>query len=98
MDKIIRFESQKETQGLLGAQDVHLKSIEKEFKVKLTLRGEHLKISGSAANIKKASQLVEYLLSGLRSGGPEIGGTDLAYLISNLKNGKNLSAHHQGID
>ncbi|MDP2927496.1 MAG: PhoH family protein [Candidatus Omnitrophota bacterium] len=88
MDKIIRFQSQKETQGLLGAHDANLKSIEREFKVKLTLRGEHLKISGSAANIKKASQLVEYLLVGLRSGSTEIGQTDLAYLISNLKKGK----------
>lgn len=88
MDKIIRFESQKETQGLFGAQDANLKSIEREFRVKLTLRGEHLKISGSAANIKKASQLVEYLLEGLRSGSAEIGQTDLAYLISNLKKGK----------
>jgi len=88
MDKIIRFESQKETQGLLGAQDANLKNIEREFKVKLTLRGEHLKINGSAANIKKASQLVEYLLLGLRSGSSEIGQTDLAYLISNLKKGK----------
>jgi phosphate starvation-inducible protein PhoH and related proteins len=88
MDKIIRFESQKETQGLLGAQDANLKVIERELKVKLTLRGEHLKISGSAANIKKASQLVEYLLLGLRSGSAEIGQTDLAYLISNLKKNK----------
>ena len=88
MNKIIQFQSQKETQGLLGAQDAHLKSIEKELKVKLTLRGEHLKISGSAANIKKASQLVEYLLVGLRSGNTEVGQTDLAYLISNLKRGK----------
>ncbi|MFH1281842.1 MAG: PhoH family protein, partial [Candidatus Omnitrophota bacterium] len=92
MDKIIRFESQKETQGLLGAQDAHLKSIEKEFKVKLTLRGEHLKISGSAANINKAGQLIEYLLAGLRSGSAEIGQADLAYLISNLKkSNKSLS-------
>ena len=85
MDKIIQFESQKETQGLLGAQDANLKSIEKEFKVKLTLRGEHLKINGSAANVKKAGQLVEYLLVGLRSGSTEIGQTDLTCLISNLK-------------
>ena len=89
MDKIIRFESQKETQSLLGAQDINLKSIEKELKVKLTLRGEHLKISGSAANIKKAGQLVEYLLTGLRAGSSEIGSTDLACLISNLKKSKN---------
>ena len=88
MDKIVRFESQKETQGLFGAQDANLKSIEREFKVKLTLRGEHLKISGSAANVNKAGQLVKYLLEGLRSGNTEIGQTDLAYLISNLKKGK----------
>ena len=88
MDKIVQFQSQKEMQGLLGAQDVHLKSIEKELKVRLTLRGENLKISGSASNIKKANQLVEYLLEGLRSGNAEIGQTDLAYLISNLKKGK----------
>jgi len=88
MDKIIQFQSQKETQNLLGAQDVYLKVIEKEFKVKLTVRGEHLKISGSGANVKKAGQLVEYLLGGLRSGNNEIGETDLAYLISNLKKEK----------
>ncbi|MFH0918001.1 MAG: PhoH family protein [Candidatus Omnitrophota bacterium] len=88
MDKIVRFQSQREAQGLLGTQDVHLKNIEREFKVKLILRGEHLKISGSAANVKKSLQLVEYLLEGLRSGSAEIGPTDLACLISNLKRGK----------
>lgn len=88
MDKIIQFKSQKETQGLLGAQDANLKSIEREFKVKLTLRGEHLKISGSAANIKKASQLVGFLLESLRSGSDEITQTELTYLISNFKKDK----------
>jgi len=72
----------------LGAQDSNLKAIEKEFKVKLTLRGEHLKISGSSANIKKAAQLVDYLLAGLRTGGSEIGSTDLSYLIAHFKKGK----------
>lgn len=67
MDKIIKLQSQKEAQGLFGAHDANIKSIEEKFNVKLTLRGGHLKISGSAANIKKASQLVEYLLEGLRS-------------------------------
>jgi phosphate starvation-inducible PhoH-like protein len=87
MDKIIQFESQNEAQGLLGAQDINLKNIERELKVKLTLRGEYLKISGSAVNIKRTNQLVEYLLTGLRSGSTEIGQTDLACLISNLKKG-----------
>ena len=72
----------------MGNQDANIKSIEKEFKVKLNLRGEHLKLSGTAANIKRASQLIEYLLTGLRSGNQEIGANDLAYLISGLKKGK----------
>ncbi|MDD5561226.1 MAG: PhoH family protein [Candidatus Omnitrophica bacterium] len=85
MDKIIKFESQEEAQWLFGAHDSNTKRIEKELKVKLTLRGGHLKISGTAGNIKKATQLVEYLLNGLRSGNDEIGKSGLSYLISNLK-------------
>ena len=84
-DKIIKFESQKEAQELFGAHDSNTKSIEKELKVKFTLRGDYLKISGTTTNIKKASQLVEHLLTGLRSGNNEIGKSDLSYLISNLK-------------
>jgi len=87
MDKIIRLLSQAEAQGVIGAADANLRSIENEFKVKIALRGEHLKLSGSLSNIKKASQLVEYLLAGLRSGNQEIGQRDLAYLISDLKKG-----------
>ena len=86
MDKIINFESQKEAQIIFGAQDANIKSIEKEFKVKLTLRGGHLKISGSATNANKAGELIDYLLEGLRTGNDEIGNRDLSYLISNLKN------------
>lgn len=85
MDKIIKLQSQKEAQRIIGAQDTNIKSIEKEFKVKLILRGEHLKLSGSVANTKKASELIEYLLAGLRSGDGEIGEEELACLISNLK-------------
>ncbi|MFA4992622.1 MAG: PhoH family protein [Candidatus Omnitrophota bacterium] len=85
MDKIIKFESQKEAQGLFGAHDFNTRSIEKELKVKLTLRGDYLKISGTSTNIKKASQLVEHLLGALRSGNEEICRSDLSYLISNLK-------------
>ncbi len=88
MDKILRLQSQEETQNLIGAHDANIKSIEKEFKVKLLLRGEHLKISGSAANTKKAGELIEYLLGGLRSGSDEIGSTDLTYLISNFNKKK----------
>ncbi len=95
MDKIIAFHSQVEAQGLFGAQDVNLKNIEKEFRVKLTLRGEHLKLSGTAANINKAAELINYLLEGVRSGNTEIGKRDLEYLIANFKNGKKEPAFSQ---
>lgn len=85
MDKIIKIESQQELQTLFGLHDENIKTIEKEFKVKAILRGEHLKISGSANNIKKATALVEYILNAIRSGQTELGRTDLYYLIKNFK-------------
>jgi len=100
MDKIIKFQSQKEAQGLFGPHDANIKSIEDEFKVKLTLRGGHLKISGTASNIKKAGQLVEYLLESARLGKEEVSKSDLSYLISNLKKergGQQLAKLDSGI-
>jgi len=91
MDKIIKLQSQAEAQSLIGTQDANIKNIEEELKVRLILRGEHLKLSGSASNIKKATQLIEHLLTGIRSGNQEISQSDLTYLIANLKKGKKSS-------
>lgn len=85
MDKIIKLQSHQEAQSFFGLHDEKAKTIEKEFKVKLTLRGEHLKISGTTANIKKACALIEYVLEAYRLGQEETGKLDLAYLISNFK-------------
>jgi len=88
MNKSIKLETHQEAQAILGPHDENLKSIEKEFKVKLVVRDEELKISGTAANIKKVVLLVEYLLNAARSGQPELGRLDLACLISNFKKRK----------
>jgi len=85
MNKTIRLQTHQETQALLGAQDENIRLLEKEFKVKLTIRGEYLKINGTATAIKKAHQLIEYILDGIRSGQTELGKTDLRCLISNFK-------------
>jgi len=85
MDKIIRIESQREAQVLFGNHDDNAKAIEKAFKIKITLRGEHLKISGSATNINKAAGLIEYIFDAIRSGHGELSETDLLGLISNFK-------------
>ncbi len=88
MDKIIKLETHQEAQTLFGRHDENIKAIEEEFKVKLVLRGEHLKISGTATNIKKAAGLVDYILNALRSGQTELGRADLSYLITNFKRSK----------
>ncbi|MFH1269558.1 MAG: PhoH family protein [Candidatus Omnitrophota bacterium] len=88
MEKVIRLETHGEAQGIFGLRDENAKAIEKEFKVKLTLRGEHIKISGTLTNIKKACALIDYLLTAIRSGQGEIGKPDLLYLIANFNKGK----------
>ncbi|MBM3249560.1 MAG: PhoH family protein [Candidatus Omnitrophica bacterium] len=85
MDKIIALESHREAQVLLGPHDEFSKSIEKEFRVKIIVRGEHLKVSGTASNIKKAGELIEYILEAYRSGQKELGRADLFCLIANFK-------------
>ena len=85
MTKTFRLESLQEAQALFGPHDEFLLLIEKEFKVKLVARGDELKLSGTATAIKKASSLIDYLLSASRSGQKELGKTDLNYLIANFK-------------
>jgi phosphate starvation-inducible PhoH-like protein len=88
MDKIIKLASRQEAQALFGAQDARARMIEEQLRVKLVLRGGHLKISGPANKIKKAAKVINYLLEALRAGQTEIGTTDLNYLLKNLSRGK----------
>ncbi len=88
MERKIKLESHQESQALVGLHDENIKLIEKEFKVKLTIRGEYLKISGTVTNINRAQNLIDYLLSTLRSGSKELGGSDLHCLIAGFKKRK----------
>ncbi len=88
MEKLIKLESNRQIQSLLGLHDGNLKAIEKEFKVKITLRGEYLKISGTNSNIKKASSLIDHLLTALRSGHVDLGKTDLYCLMKRFASKK----------
>ena len=60
MEKTIKLETHEEARVLCGARDENLKTIEKEMCVKLTLRAEHLKVSGGINNIKKAAKKAAY--------------------------------------
>lgn len=85
MEKVIKLKTHHEAQMLCGSHDENLKAIEKEFKVRLNIRAEHLKISGTATNINKAAELVSYILEALRSGQAELGKEDLRCLILKFK-------------
>jgi len=85
MEKSIKIHSHREAQTLLGPHDEFMKSIEKEFKVKLYVRGDHLKLSGTTVNIKKAQGLIEYILEAFRSGQTELGRADFQYILGNFK-------------
>lgn len=62
MEKALRIKDEGEAQIICGACDENIKKIEKEFKVKLTLRDGYLKIKGTSGNIKKVVSLVEGIL------------------------------------
>ncbi|MFH0856119.1 MAG: PhoH family protein [Candidatus Omnitrophota bacterium] len=93
MDKTIKLQTHREAQDFFGLRDDKARLIEKEFKVKLALRGEYLKLSGTSTNIKKAAGLIEHLLGAYRLGKEETGKLeDLAYLISSFKNPRKTSS------
>jgi len=96
MNRIIKLENQAELQTLFGPHDENISTIEKEFRVKIILRAEQLKISGTSVNIKKASSLIEYILNAIRCGQAELGKADLHYLIRNFKKEKTVAVDIQG--
>jgi len=68
MDRIIKLQTLQEAQALFGPADGNIRAIEEKFRVKVTVRGEYLKLSGTAANIKKAAAVIARLLEDIRSG------------------------------
>ncbi len=88
MDKIIKIETQDEAQLVFGLHDENVRAIEKEFKVKIILRGEHLKVSGTNTNIKKACSVIEHFLNAIRSGQGQLSKSDLHFTIRGFKKEK----------
>ncbi|RKY32857.1 MAG: PhoH family protein [Candidatus Omnitrophota bacterium] len=91
MEKKIKIQSQRELQILLGPHDENIRQIEKDLKVKTVLRGEFLKVSGTAANINKAVSLIERILNAIRSGEGDLDRQGLRYLINDSSKSKSLS-------
>ncbi len=67
MERKIKIKSLSQAQSLFGPNDENIKSIEKEFRVKLTLRGEYLKLTGSLNNIEKAKNFINEFVKGIET-------------------------------
>jgi phosphate starvation-inducible protein PhoH and related proteins len=62
MERKIKIESLDQVRRLLGPHDENLKLIQKKFKVKITIRGEHLKIAGTLNAINDTERFLKHLL------------------------------------
>jgi len=91
MNKIIKLLSHDEAQDLLGPRDENIRLLEKEFRVKITIRGEHIKISGTQTNIKKAVSVIDKLLNNMRINQEPAEKQTLYSLISGSKRNKKTS-------
>ena len=85
MERTVKLNNHQEAQALFGPHDENIKTIEKDFKVKISVRGEHIKLNGTATNIKKASGLIDYILTALRSGQTEMGRQDFSDILTSFR-------------
>jgi len=88
MEKKLKLKSISEAQGLFGPRDENIKIIENEFRVKLTLRGEYLKIAGSLNNINRAAAFIEQLLGDTDSQEKRLSKLEIYYMLKNFKGDK----------
>lgn len=80
MEKIITSQTVDETIAVFGSFDFNVKLIEKAFNVKITNRGEIIKISGGDEDVQKAENVFENLFA-LYQSGEEINEQSVRYAI-----------------
>lgn len=80
MDTVIKLSNNRDLQLLFGKYDVNLKLIEEELEVKIVRQGDGLKISGTEEQIRKASGLMDFLLSIVDSG-KDVKKRDIIYAL-----------------
>lgn len=81
-----------EAMNLLGAEDAHLKVLEKHLGTRLVVRGEEMLISGSAPEVEKTEVVVKELLEMVRQG-HQLTPAAVTYVISQVEegNGKGMA-------
>ncbi|MFA5099726.1 MAG: PhoH family protein [Candidatus Omnitrophota bacterium] len=80
MERKIRIVSTGQAQALFGLHDENIKDISRQFKVKITLRGEYLKISGAQNNINRAQVFIESLLNDIDEAPRQVRSEDYGHM------------------
>ena len=81
MEKIIRLKDIAEAQSLFGPRDENISLLEKELKVKIVLRGESLKLSGTNKNLQRSEEFIGGLLNGIRRDKGPVSAQDIERLL-----------------
>jgi len=80
MDQILKFDNNGDLQILFGKYDSNLKLIEQELGIKISRHGDGLKISGTEEQIKKVTELIDYLFD-IVSYGKDLKKRDIIYAL-----------------
>ncbi len=68
MQRIIPLQNNQETQTLFGTHDKNLKTIERQYRVRITTRGGELKLKGDSKSVQKAAEFINSLIVEIREG------------------------------
>jgi phosphate starvation-inducible PhoH-like protein len=78
---------------LFGENDINLRKLRDEFKVKIVARGEKLLIEGKTKRVEKVAAILEDLIEMAGKGSP-VGEGDLRYAVSMRKDAGGKGAEH----
>ncbi len=98
MPKLITLQSHQQAQALFGPHDANIRLIEKELKVKITARGDTIKLSGRTQNVKDAARLIGHILDFQKDPQHKISTQDIYYLLRSLKAQTGTAKENVGYD
>lgn len=88
MAKSVKLQDISEAKLLFGPRDENIKIIEDEFRVRVTLGENYLKVAGASVRIKNALQIIHSILGQIRSDAKGIGKLDIYSMIKDFKAGR----------
>ncbi len=96
-ERLINMERMETAVSLFGSFDENIKLIEREFNVRVVVRGSELKIQGDVEDVMQAEKAVNGLLH-LLSKGEALNEQNVRYVISMVKEGSEESLRAMGGD